>query len=177
MTVQCILDAKGKGAAHIAPDATIAQVVQSLESQNVDALVVSCDASSVDGIISEHDVVLGLKKFGSDLLDKLVRDLMTAKVITCTPGERLESIAAVMVSKHVRHLPVVTHNKLVGIVSIRDASFASGCSTVRRRRYAALYPGALMRRTPRAASQVDSASLRRQLKALTRAAACGSQAT
>ena len=120
MTVQCILDAKGKGAAHIAPDATIAQVLQSLESQNVDALVVSCDGSSVDGIISEHDVVLGLKKFGSDLLDKPVRDLMTAKVITCTPGDRLESIAAVMVSKHVRHLPVVTHNKLVGIVSIRD---------------------------------------------------------
>ena len=45
---------------------------------------------------------------------------MTAKVITCTPGDRVESIAAVMVSKHVRHLPVVTHNKLVGIVSIRD---------------------------------------------------------
>ena len=81
MTVQCILDAKGKGAAHIAPDATIAQVLQSLESQNVDALVVSCDGSSVDGIISEHDVVLGLKKFGSDLLGKPVRDLMTAKVI------------------------------------------------------------------------------------------------
>ena len=67
MTVQCILDAKGKGAAHIAPDATIAQVLQSLESQNVDALVVSCDGSSVDGIISEHDVVLGLKKFGSSV--------------------------------------------------------------------------------------------------------------
>ena len=42
------------------------------------------------------------------------------KVITCTPGDRLESIAAVMVSKHVRHLPVVTNNKLIGIVSIRD---------------------------------------------------------
>ena len=172
MTVLCILDAKGKGAAHIAPDATIAQVLQSLESQNVDALVVSCDGSSVDGIISEHDVVLGLKKFGSDLLGRPVRDLMTAKVITCTPGDRVESIAAVMVSKHVRHLPVVTHNKLA-----RLASFASGGSTVRRRRYAALYPGALMRRTPRAASQVDGASLRRQLKALIRAAARGSQAT
>ena len=46
MTVLCILDAKGKGAAHIAPDATIAQVLQSLESQNVDALVVSCDGSA-----------------------------------------------------------------------------------------------------------------------------------
>lgn len=120
MTVQRILDTKGKGAAHIAPDATIADVLQSLESQNVDALVVSSDGSRVDGIISEHDVVRGLKKFGSDLLVKTVRELMTAKVITCTPGDPVERIAAVMVSKHVRHLPVLTNNKLVGIVSIRD---------------------------------------------------------
>ena len=120
MTVQRILEAKGKGAAHIAPDATIAEFLQSLELQNADALVVSGDGSRVDGIISEHDVVRGLKKFGSDLLSKPVRELMTAKVITCTLGDRVESIAAVMVSKHVRHLPVVTDNKLVGIVSIRD---------------------------------------------------------
>ena len=120
MTVQRILEAKGKGAAHIAPDATIAEFLQSLELQNADALVVSSDGSRVDGIISEHDVVRGLKKFGSDLLSKPVRELMTEKVITCTPGDRVESIAAVMVSKHVRHLPVVMDNKLVGIVSIRD---------------------------------------------------------
>lgn len=120
MTVQRILDAKGKGAAHIAPDATIADFLQSLELQNADALVVSNDGSRVDSIISEHDVVRGLKEFGSDLLRKPVRELMTEKVITCTPGDRVESIAAVMVSKHVRHLPVVTNNKLVGIVSIRD---------------------------------------------------------
>jgi CBS domain-containing protein len=120
MTVQRILDAKGKGAEHIAPDATIADFLQSLELQNADALVVSNDGIKLDGIISEHDVVRGLKEFGSDLLRKPVRDLMTAKVITCTPSDRVESIATVMVSKHVRHLPVVTNNKLVGIVSIRD---------------------------------------------------------
>jgi len=72
MTVQRILDAKGKGAAHIAPDGTIADFLQSLELQNADALVVSNDGSKVDGIISEHDVVRGLKEFGSDLLGKAV---------------------------------------------------------------------------------------------------------
>jgi CBS domain-containing protein len=120
MTVQRILDAKGKGAAHIAPYATIAEFLQSLELQNADALVVSNDGDRVDGIISEHDVIRGLREFGSDLLGRPVRDLMTAKVITCAPGDRLESIAAVMISRHVRHLPVVAVGKLVGIVSIRD---------------------------------------------------------
>jgi CBS domain-containing protein len=120
MTVQRILDAKGKGAAHVAPEATIAEFLQSLELQNADALVVSNDGSSVDGIISEHDVIRGLREFGSDLLSRPVQDLMTAKVITCSPGDRLESIAAVMISRHVRHLPVITDGKFVGIVSIRD---------------------------------------------------------
>jgi CBS domain-containing protein len=120
MTAQRILNAKGRGAAHIASDATVADFLNSLESQNADALVVSDDGSSVDGIISEHDVVRGLRVFGSEVLRKLVRDLMTAKVITCTPSDRVEAIVAIMVSKHVRHLPVVANNKLVGIVSIRD---------------------------------------------------------
>jgi CBS domain-containing protein len=120
MTVQRIIDVKGKGAARIAPDATIAEFVKSLELQNADALVVGDDGGSVEGIISEHDVIRGLREFGADLLDKPVRDLMTAKVITCAPGDRLESVAAVMISKHVRHLPVITDGKFVGIVSIRD---------------------------------------------------------
>ena len=111
MTVQRILDAKGKGAAHIAPDATIGEFLRSLEFQNADALVVSDNGSNVDGIISEHDVVRGLKEFGSDLLRMAVRELMTAKVITCAPSDRLESIAAVMISRHVRHLPVVTNGE------------------------------------------------------------------
>ena len=64
MTVQRILDAKGKGAAHIAPDATIADLLQSLELQNADALVVSNNGSTVDGIISEHDVVRGIRSSG-----------------------------------------------------------------------------------------------------------------
>ncbi len=109
-----------KAAAHIASDATVADFLNSLESQNADALVVSDDGSSVDGIISEHDVVRGLRVFGSDVLRKPVRDLRTAKVITCAPSDRVEAIVAIMVSKHVRHLPVVANDKLVGIVSIRD---------------------------------------------------------
>ena len=120
MTAQRILDAKGKGAAHIASDATIADLLNSLKSQNADALVVSDDGCSVDGIISEHDVVRGLRMLGPDVLLKSVRDLMTAHVITCAPSDPVEAIVAIMISKHVRHLPVVANNKLLGLVSIRD---------------------------------------------------------
>ncbi len=121
MTVQRILDAQPKGTTrHIAPDAAIAQLLQFPELEDTGALVVSSDGRMVEGIISERDIVRGLKRIGPELMSKPVRDLMTAKVLTCTPDDRAASIMALMVSRHVRHLPVVTGGKLVGMVSIHD---------------------------------------------------------
>lgn len=69
MTVQRILNVQPKRtAAHIAPDATIAQVLQSPEFEDTGALVVSSDGSMVEGIISERDIVRGLRQLGPDLL-------------------------------------------------------------------------------------------------------------
>ncbi len=120
MTVQRILDMQGKGAAHIAPDATIAQVLDSPEFDDTGALVVSSDGRMVEGIISERDIARGLRRIGSDLLSKPVGELMTARVFTCVPEDRAAGIVALMVSKHVRHVPVVTDGKLVGMVSVHD---------------------------------------------------------
>ncbi len=86
MTVQRILDSQHEStAAHIAPDAEISDVLNSLAFKDVGALVVSSDGSKVEGIISERDIVRGLQSIGPDLLNKPVRHLMTAKVLTCTP--------------------------------------------------------------------------------------------
>ena len=121
MTVQRILNAQPKRTTtHIAPDAAIAQVLQFPEFEDTGALVVNSDGSVVEGIISERDIVRGLRTMGTDLLSKRVRDLMTAKVLTCAPDDRAAGVMALMVSRHVRHLPVVTDGKLVGMVSIHD---------------------------------------------------------
>lgn len=122
MTVQRILDLSEKALriAHIAPDATVAQVLDSPEFQEVGALVVSSDGRTIEGIISEHDIVLGLRRVGSDLLGKPVKEMMTAKVFTCTPKDRAVGIIALMLSKHVRHVPVVSDGKLIGMVSVDD---------------------------------------------------------
>ena len=121
MTVQRILNAQPKrSTTHIAPDAAIAQLLQFPEFEDTGALVVSSDGSTVEGIISERDIVRGLRTIGSDLLSKPVRDLMTAKVFTCAPDDRAAGVMALMVARHVRHLPVVMDGKLAGMVSIHD---------------------------------------------------------
>ncbi len=121
MTVQRILDCQeGVERAHIAPDAKVGDVLNSLAFRNVGALVVSTDGDKVEGIISERDIVRGLQTAGSDLLDKPVREVMTERVVTCVSTDRAAGIMAVMVSKHLRHVPVIEGGNFVSMISIRD---------------------------------------------------------
>ena len=77
-------------------------------------------ASRWGGIFSERDIVRGLQTIGPGLLSKRDRDLMTEKVVTGVPEDRAAGIMAVMVSRHLRHVPVIEDGKFVSMVSIRD---------------------------------------------------------
>ena len=121
MTVQRILDSQQTvERAYISPDAKVRDVLSSLAFRNVGALVVSTDGDTVEGLVSERDIVRGLQKIGAGLLDQPVRELMTEKVVTCVATDRAAGIMAVMVSRHLRHVPVVEDGKFVGMISIRD---------------------------------------------------------
>ena len=121
MTVQRILDSQpGVERTHIAPDARIHDVLNSLAFRDVGALVVSSDGDTVEGIISERDIVRGLQSAGTGLLDKPVREVMTKDVISCVATDRAAGIMAVMVSKHLRHIPVIADGKFISMISIRD---------------------------------------------------------
>ena len=122
MTVQRILNSQQDSGppAWIAPDAEISAALDTLAAKNVGALVVSSDGRNVEGIVSERDIVRALSRIGNELLDKRVRDIMTTDVVTCVAEDRAAGIMAVMVSKHLRHIPVVKDGSLVSMVSIRD---------------------------------------------------------
>ena len=121
MTIQRILDSRPDATPiYIAPGAEIGDALDLLAAKNIGALIVSSDGSSVEGIISERDIVRSLQAEGPDVYRSRVSDLMTEKVITCVAEDRAASIMAVMVSRHVRHVPVVKDDRIVGMVSIRD---------------------------------------------------------
>jgi CBS domain-containing protein len=121
VTVQRILDSQQSvERTYIAPDATIRDALNELAASNVGALVVSTDGDKVEGIISERDIVRRLQRAEPDLLDKPVRELMTEKVFTCVATDRAAGIMAVMVAKHLRHVPVIENGRFVSMLSIRD---------------------------------------------------------
>ena len=120
MDVDGILRAKGATVVTIKPDATIRELVQSLRDERIGAIVVSEDGRSVQGIISERDVVRGLAELGPRVLDAQVAELMTREVVACSLRDTVKHLMTEMTRRRIRHLPVVEDGVLHGIVSIGD---------------------------------------------------------
>jgi CBS domain-containing protein len=113
---------KGKrsgGVVTIEPDATVRELLALLAQHNVGALIVSLDGSTVDGIVSERDVVRRLHTDDA-VLDGPVRAIMTETVRSCEPSATVDSLMAMMTEHRIRHVPVVSDGQLTGIISIGD---------------------------------------------------------
>jgi CBS domain-containing protein len=115
-----ILEIKGSTVITIKPTETMAALSQRLRERRIGAAIVSADGKAVDGVISERDIAYGLSVHKADLHAMPVSALMTKAVITCAPDDNLGIVASTMLSRNVRHLPVIDGNRLVGMVSIRD---------------------------------------------------------
>ncbi|MGI9645490.1 MAG: CBS domain-containing protein [Ilumatobacteraceae bacterium] len=121
MNVQSILAAKGSAVATIDSAATLADATSSLRDHGVGALVVSSDGSTIDGILSERDVVRALASHGVSTLGRAVSTAMSGHVVTCVMSDSVDELMAMMSEKRIRHLPVVDDAEaLAGIVSIGD---------------------------------------------------------
>jgi CBS domain-containing protein len=120
MKVANILGTKGQAVETISPDSRIETAAQRLRSGHIGALVVSRDGAHIDGMISERDIVYGVARHGAAALEMRVSELMHRSVLTCSPDDSISHVMAEMTRARVRHLPVVVHGQLRGIVSIGD---------------------------------------------------------
>ncbi len=103
----------------ITPDATVRDLLKLLAQHNVGALIVSTDGSTVDGIVSERDVVRHLNGDES-VLSAPVQQIMTTDVASCEGGDDVHALMKLMTDRRIRHVPVVFHGKLRGVISIGD---------------------------------------------------------
>jgi CBS domain-containing protein len=120
MQIDVLLEQKGSAVATIPRAATVAQAVAELARHGIGALVVSEDGASIDGIVSERDVVRRLDDLGDRVLHETVGSIMSTSVFTCTPGDDLIGLMRAMTERRIRHVPVVAGGRLAGIVSIGD---------------------------------------------------------
>lgn len=118
--VATIIDRKGSGVATIAPDDTLAAAAQRLAERRIGALVVSSDGRSVEGMLSERDLVETLASAGSRTPGMTVRDAMSADVVSCGLETTTDELARMMTDGRFRHVPVLEGGVLIAIVSIGD---------------------------------------------------------
>ncbi|WP_375445482.1 CBS domain-containing protein [uncultured Fibrella sp.] len=103
----------------VAPGETVYSALELMAAKNIGAVLV-LEGGDLVGIFSERDYARKGILQGRASKDTLIRDVMTANVITITPEQSLESCMITMADKHIRHLPVMDGEKLVGIISIND---------------------------------------------------------
>lgn len=119
-TVADMLKTKTPGAATIKQSESIGELARRLQRERIGAMIVSENGSTVDGIISERDVAYGLALHRGDLHALPVAALMTKHTVTCSPDDSVAHVSKVMAERHIRHLPVVDGERLVGIIGMRD---------------------------------------------------------
>ena len=121
MNVQSIIGGKSPVVATITQTATLREAIDQLTERRIGALVVSGDGKAIEGIISERDIVRAASASGPSALDGSVGSVMSTDVITCSAGDGVDRLMALMTERRIRHLPVVDERgQLAGIVSIGD---------------------------------------------------------
>jgi CBS domain-containing protein len=116
-----VLRAKGSGVITVQPDETVSGLLGLLDEHRIGAVVVSSDGTTVEGIVSERDVVRHLHTVGAGILEAPVSQIMTSEVSTGTAADDIADLAATMTEERVRHVPILDdEGRLVAIVSIGD---------------------------------------------------------
>ncbi len=120
MRISDVLSSKPAGqVVTIPPDNTVRDLLALLARHNIGAVVVSEDGVSVDGIVSERDVVRRLHE-DEGVLDGPVSAIMTREVATTEPHTSVDELRVLMTERRIRHVPVVDQDRLTGIISIGD---------------------------------------------------------
>ena len=118
-TVQQLLDEKGHDVWSVHPDGSVFDAIQEMANKDVGSLVVIEDDKPV-GIFTERHYARNVFLKGRASPTTPVRDIMETHVVYSRPEQTVEECMAVMTEKHVRHLPVLHEDRMVGIVSIGD---------------------------------------------------------
>ncbi|HVZ09493.1 CBS domain-containing protein [Rhodopila sp.] len=119
-TVAAILKHKGYSVFTISPTALISEVAAILNEHRIGAVLVIDHANQLLGVVSERDIVRSLAANGARTLEMTAGQLMTRALHLAHPDTTVAEAMQMMTAGRFRHLPVVDHEALIGLVSIGD---------------------------------------------------------
>lgn len=118
-TVQQVLKHKSQRLVFIEPGASVFEALQIMAEHDIGSLVV-LEGERLAGIFSERDYARQVVLLGKSSRETQVREIMTHKVLCVGPNQTVDECMGLMTAKRVRHLPVLEHKKVIGVISIGD---------------------------------------------------------
>ncbi len=118
-TVADILRVKGNQIWSVAPDVRIIEALHTMAEKGVGALLVM-DGEKLTGIVTERDYARKVALEERSSRESLVREIMSDRVLCVKPDQTVQECMALMSDKRARHLPVLDHKNVIGIISIGD---------------------------------------------------------
>jgi CBS domain-containing protein len=120
MTIDQILNDKGREIISVKADSSLAEAARTLDLKRIGAVVALEDGGAIIGVLSERDIVRQVARNGEAALKMTVGDAMTRDVITIESTTNVDVAMQLMTDRRIRHLPVLRNERLVGVVSIGD---------------------------------------------------------
>ena len=118
-TVQQLLESKRYSVVSVAPSSTVLEALEVMAEKEIGAVIVIEDEHLI-GIFSERDYARKVVLQGKSSKDTPVREIMTDKVVCVRPEQTIDDCMGLMTDKRIRHLPVLEHKKVIGVISIGD---------------------------------------------------------
>ena len=118
-TVRQLLQGKSKALCTVGPDTPVFDALKLMAEKDIGALLV-VEQGRLAGILSERDYARKVILHNKSSHDTPVREIMTERVICVQPRNTVEECMTLMTDKHIRHLPVMEDDSLVGVLSIGD---------------------------------------------------------
>ena len=118
-TVKQLLQGKATGVHTIGPDDPVIEALRRMAEREIGALPVVANGK-LAGILSERDYARKVILQGKSSRDTPVREIMTSRVVCVGPQRTVDECMALMTEKRIRHLPVIEHGELIGLLSIGD---------------------------------------------------------
>lgn len=104
----------------VAAGSSVTDAAKILSARRIGTLVVSTDGKTADGVLSERDIVRELGARGAACMSETVGSMMTKNPVTCAPDDNADSVLRQMTEGRFRHMPVVDHGEMIGLITLGD---------------------------------------------------------
>jgi len=119
MSVKQVLETKGTKVFCVGPNATVLEALTAMAKHDIGAVLVT-EGDRLVGIFTERDYARKVVLRGLSSKEAMISELMTPNVCTITPSHTMDQVMNIMTDNRFRHLPVVDHGKIAGIITIGD---------------------------------------------------------